>query len=203
MTENVPSHRNDDSFVTQLNWDEETDSTPRDRVAPHGKSYPPRHRRITKPARSSQRRENTPLLRALSSPSSRGSLSPVGRESYQTYRSIVRPERRISSAPTQSVQPQFHVGQSTFGQSVRTFSTMSTSCSPLLIVIQHHGNIARHRCVIRALGICLHWLDWGNNPSHLLRIHILLHVRASEESAIWSDFIVKIQGEDSGWIYLL
>ena len=123
----VPSHPNDDSFVSQLDWDEEVDSAPRDRdvdrVVPQAKPYVPRNRRSSKSGKSAHRRENTPLLRALTSPSSQGLLSPTGHETHQIYHSIVRPERRLPPAPSHSPSAQpFRGGQSTFGQSVCMFS---------------------------------------------------------------------------------
>ena len=134
VAERVPSHPNDDSFVSQLDWDEEVDSAPRDRdvdrVVPQAKPYVPRNRRTSKPGKSVHRRENTPLLRALSSPSSQGLLSPIGHETHQIYHSIVRPERRLPPAPSHNLSAQpFHGGQSTFGQSVCIFSTVLTLCS--------------------------------------------------------------------------
>ncbi|KAK2461784.1 hypothetical protein APHAL10511_006247 [Amanita phalloides] len=105
-----------DSFVSQLSWDEEVDSasSTREQSPLPPKSFSSRHRSPTKPVKSGQRRESAPLLRALSSPEAQSTASHQTRRSY---RSIIGPERQRSAVSLRSAR-QFRGGQSTFGQSL-------------------------------------------------------------------------------------
>ncbi|KAF8634006.1 hypothetical protein AX15_001180 [Amanita polypyramis BW_CC] len=126
--EGAPSRANDDSFVSQLLWDEETNNvtSSREQVDPREKTQILQHHKDSiSSERSEQHREDTPLLQTPSGSTSNPAVCiPPSQEISTTghARHAIAPRRRPSAISSHSAQ-NFCDGQSTFGQSL--FNTIT------------------------------------------------------------------------------
>jgi hypothetical protein len=202
IPDTIPRTREDDPFISQLDWDEDYGSPSRQvrkeqtawkvkRKSPDGGDL---HRapQIVYTRFEEAPKEDTPLV---TKPVSFSTLLPASDHVILSQSSAIKDStlvlevpshsatsrRRLSSTSVVSAKgTQHHGGQSTFGQTVGFFYFQK--CEAILLkwslpisALQFYCHSPWNRHVDGTPGIRMRWLGCWNISKHLLRPHILLY----------------------------